>query len=315
MNVHHFALTFSPAEAAQARERRSTPERVGAWGAFESLCAQTMPDPLQQAVVDALSWRLTGDGAAAERAAAVLAGDAIQSDEPTTPLIDACRRAIGFAQALECVRDHGAMPDAARAAIIDRWHGRVSALNSRLAQSAIHEQAWIAAVNLAAGVVLERESMFDAGADSYRRIVDSVQPHGYIAAIVEPRDADALTRTLAAVHGLVLAAEIAAQADIDLWAYERRGVSVMTAALYPLYYYFYPEKWPWFEGLELGPVQVEFRQYAAFLELVNHKNGGSVRAVKLILDDVRPVFDALGGGPVTLTHAVEPVARRGLFRR
>ncbi|MBK9123158.1 MAG: hypothetical protein IPM16_08560 [Chloroflexi bacterium] len=315
MIVHHFGLTFSPTEAAQARERQSTPELAEAWSAFESLLGQTAPDPLRQAVVDAVSWRLTGDAAAAARAAAVLAGDAIRTNDSDLPLIDGCRRAIGFAQAFECVRDHQSMSDLARASIIDYWHERVSALNDRLVQPAIHERAWLAAVNLAAGVVLDREPVFTTGADSLQRIVDSIQPHGYIGAIVEPRDEGTLTRTVSAVHGLVLAAEIAAQAGVDLWAYERRGVSVMTAALYPLYYFYYPEKWPWFDGLQPDLVKAQFREHAAFLEMVNRKNGGTVRAVKLILDEVRPVYDAWGGGPVSLTHAVVPVARRGLFRR
>lgn len=313
MIVHHFGLTFSPTDAAQARERRSAPELAGAWAAFDALRAQPAPDPLHQAVIDAAAWRLTGDAAAAARAASVLTAHTFEGAD--LPFIDGCRRAIGFAQAFECVRDSAAMTDAARAAVIDQWFERVAELNDRLVQPALHEQAWLAAVNLAAGVVLEREPVFASGADTFRRIVDVVQPHGYIHAVVEPRDAETLSRTIQTVHGLVLAAEIAAQAGVDLWAHERRGVSVMTAALYPLYYYYYPEKWPWFDGLEIEPVQAEFKRHAAFLEIVNRKNGGTVRAVKLILDEVRPVFDAWGGGPVSLTHAVVPVARRGLFRR
>jgi hypothetical protein len=315
MIVQHFGLTFSPTDAAQARDRRAAPELANAWAAFDALRANPAVDPVQKAVIDAVSWRLTGDSAAAEQAAAALTSGVGKVDDSDLSLVDGCRIAIGLAQAFECVRDHPSLSDAQRASFIDGWYDRVARLNDLRVKPESHEQTWLAAVNLAAGVILEREPVFATGADMVRRIVDVVQPHGYISAIVEPRDETTLQHTVQAVHGLVLAAEIASHAGVDLWAYERRGVSVMTAALYPLYYYYYPEKWPWYEGLEPEPVKAEFRRHAAFLEVINRRSGGTVRAVKLILDDVRPVFDALGGGPVSLTHAIAPVVRRGLFRR
>nr|MCU0476272.1 hypothetical protein [Anaerolineae bacterium] len=110
-------------------------------------------------------------------------------------------------------------------------------------------------------------------------------------------------------------AEVAAHAGIDLWGYELRSVSLMTAAFYPLYYYYYPEKWKWAEGISIDAAQQMFRQNAAFLEIINRRRP-NVHAINLIVDELRPIIDPLGGGAVTLTHhPAPPPKRRGWFGR
>ena len=173
----------------------------------------------------------------------------------------------------------------------------------------------------------------------FRALIDLVQPHGYVRPLVEVRDGQSLPRTLQFVQALVLAAEVGEYQGYHLWEYERRGVSVLTAALYPLYYYYYPEKWQWdaqpvlqqmtgkrpsrreraaqvLSDYTVDTVKDVFIENRSFLELVNRRTRGSVRAVTLILDEARPILDFVGGGPVTLTHGLPHAPkRRGLFGR
>jgi hypothetical protein len=86
--------------------------------------------------------------------------------------------------------------------------------------------------------------------------------------------------------------------------------------LYPLYYYFYPEKWQWNgtnpNTLDQPEVERLFRLHGSFLELLNHHIGQPTRAIDLILKELRPVVDIWGGGIPSLSHGV--AIRRGLFR-
>jgi len=126
---------------------------------------------------------------------------------------------------------------------------------------------------------------------------------------------------LLCVQALTLIAEMAANSGINLWTHDKRGVSVLTAVTYPLYYYFYPEKWPWngeqwkpSDGVELETAQNLFRQHAAFLELAAPRYSTPLKAIQMILDEIRPVYDRDGGGLLTLSHAAPKRKRRGLFR-
>jgi hypothetical protein len=52
-----------------------------------------------------------------------------------------------------------------------------------------------------------------------------------------------------------------------------------------------------------------YREHGAFLEMVNRR--ARPRTIQTLLDELRPCFNATGGGLTTLTHALP--ARRGLF--
>jgi hypothetical protein len=178
-----------------------------------------------------------------------------------------------------------------------------------------------AALNMAAGIVLEREPIFEAGAQVYRQTIDhSVRPEGFIPRAVQVAEGQGLAHQLLSVAALVLMAEMAQHVGVDLWRYSNRGVSVLTAATYPLYYYFYPEKWPWGTEAEIreGHTALEqeyatglFRQHGGFLEMLNGRYDKPLRAIRLILKDIRPVVDVYGGGLTTLTHGLPE--RSGLF--
>jgi hypothetical protein len=54
-----------------------------------------------------------------------------------------------------------------------------------------------------------------------------------------------------------------------------------------------------------------FREHAGFLEIIAEHYKPPLKAIQMIHDDLRPIFDPFGGGLTTLTHA--PAPRRGLF--
>jgi hypothetical protein len=112
-----------------------------------------------------------------------------------------------------------------------------------------------------------------------------------------------LLRQVLVVEALTLMAEAAEHVGVDLWGYSFRGVSVMTAFSYIMYYYFFPDKWRWDVNITNEP----FREYGGFLELVNYH--AYPKDLKPLLDDLRPIYDPPGGGLTTLSHGI--VRKRG----
>ena len=326
-------FTYSHIRAAQGL--RDKPPFAAAWDLLERAAAdpENGAKPCVNLAGQALYWRIGGDNDSGTRAIAALS-DFVYSAADAD--IMAFKDAFATAQAICCLLDHPAMTDAVRTQILDAWAENAAHLN---AGEAVHLRAWAVLTELCAGVLLDQPERTEMAAAGFRALVDMVQPHGYVASLVDVRDGDTLPRTLQFVQGLVLAAEVGAHHGFELWEYERRGVSVLTAALYPLYYYYYPEKWPWdvkatpqpvttkrpsrreraaqiLSDYTVDTVKALFAPHESFLELVNHRTQGTVRAVSMILDEERPILDLLGGGPVTLTHGL-PLApkRRGLFGR
>lgn len=328
-------LIFTHSHIRAAHDLSDKPPFATAWDLFKRVAAdlENVTRPSAQLAGQALHWRIVGDTDSGARAVAALS-DFVYSAADAD--ITAFKDTFATAQAISCLLDHPAMTDAARTQILDAWAENAARLN---AGEALHLRAWSVLTELCAGVLLDLPERAEMAAAGFRALVDMVQPHGYVGALVEIRDGETLPRTLQFVQGLVLAAEVGAHHGFELWEYERRGVSVLTAALYPLYYYYYPEKWPWDVKATPQPVTAKrpsrreraaqilsdytvdsvkdvFKQHESFLELVNHRTQGSVRAVTMILEEQRPLIDLLGGGPVTLTHGLPQAAkRRGLFGR
>lgn len=328
-------LLFTKEQVATAQAQRHEQPFSVAWAAFEALAGDPdVTDSLNfRTVGQAFYWRLLGDAAAGARAVEALSAFAYSTADAD---VAAFKCAFATAQAISCLLDHPAMTDAARTQILDAWAENVAHLN---AADAVHLRAWSVLTELCAGILLDQPERAEMAVAGFRALIDLVQPHGYIGALVEVRDGETLPRTLQFAQALVLAAEVGEYHGFSLWEYERRGVSVLTAALYPLYYYFYPEKWHWDAQPVMQPltgkrpsrreraaqvlsdytvdtVKDLFKENRSFLELVNRRTRGSVRAVTLILDEARPIIDLVGGGPVTLTHGLPQAAkRRGLFGR
>ena len=328
-------LIFTDSNIRAAHDLSAKPPFASAWDSFKRVAVdpENGASPCAQLAGQALYWRIAGDADSGARAVAALSEFAYSAADAD---IMAFKDTFATAQAISCLLDHPAMTDAVRTQILDAWAENAARLT---AGEAIHLRAWSVLTELCAGILLDQPERAEMAAAGFRALVDMVQPHGYVGAVVEVRDGETLPRTLQFVQGLVLSAEVGAHHGLELWEYERRGVSVLTAALYPLYYYFYPEKWQWdvkaapqpatakrpsrreraaqaLSDFTVDTVKDVFRQYESFLELVNRRTQGSVRAVTMILDEQRPIMDLLGGGPVTLTHGLpQAPKRRGLFGR
>lgn len=305
-NPIHCGLFFGEDRISTARKHARRAPFIDAWAQLRG----TAPVRGLAAVQwDGLRWRLDDDASAGEKAVVGL-GDTAQVTEDT-PYHAALAQALIYAQCVELIRTHPAATPAQHARQRDFLWEQVSTLNERVFEPSLVELLWQAAMNMAAGVVLEREPIFAAAAQVYRDTVDTeIHPEGYFPKIVQAAG-NTLTNQVMAVQALVLMAEIAAAAGVNLWAYHNRGVSVLTASTYSLYYYFYPEKWQWEPGLDLDFAQPLFRTHGGFLEMVNGRYDKPLRAVRLILKDIRPVYDFAGGGLPGLTHGVPE--RRGLF--
>jgi hypothetical protein len=223
---------------------------------------------------------------------------------------DALAAAITLAQGFELVRDHPAWSPDSQSAWSGRFAGLGDFLNRQPETITLVERIWIGLLNVAVGIVLEDETRLQAGADVYRQVIDNdIRPEGYLTLAVEGGDGGSLWRQMLAVGGLVLTAEAAAHVGLDLWNYTSRGISVVTAASYLIYYYYYPDQWRWDTLTEADTKQL-FKEHGGFLEMVNRH--ARPKDIKLLFDDLRPFYNLTGGGLTTLSHALS--ARRGLFR-
>jgi hypothetical protein len=82
----------------------------------------------------------------------------------------------------------------------------------------------------------------------------------------------------------------------------------MTAAVYPIYYFYVTDKWTW-ELLTPAQVQAAFRRHGGYLEIVYQR--AQPRDFRPLLEDLRPIYDPFAGGVTTLTHGLP--LKRGWF--
>lgn len=235
---------------------------------------------------------------------------------PDQPYLLSISQTLVVAQCFEMLRGHPDWNQAGQAQWLEAFARLVNALladtdeDGETVERSFIETIWGGLLAVAGGIVLEAEPLFESGAAIYRRVIDeSIRPQGHIPQVVE--NPDGFHQLLWAVNGLTLMAEAAAQVGVDLWGYSNRGVSLVTAGLYPLYFYFYAEKWPWGDPIPVEETQTLFRQHSGYLEMLNRHIGRPTKAIDLVLKEIRPVFDLYDGGLTTLTHAAAP--RRGLF--
>ncbi len=315
----HYGLFFTENHIQQARKHAGRTPYQAAWSALRNVPANMTFSP-SEILNAALAWRCDADDSRG--------GWAIDSLMGSLPDLspDALARnqsLVWFAQCVELLRDHPAAELSAWQAALE---AQVDNLQAVMDETSVMVRLWDGLVHLCAGIVLERAVWVEAGASVYRQAIDEdVHPEGYILEAVEVNAVEGLRNQILCAQALVLMAEAGQHAGLNLWAYDNRGVSATTAASYPLYYYFYPEKWQWGEKtwkrgeglqsevLEAEPAQEVFKARAGWLEILNHHYGNRpLKAVRLILDELRPVMDANGGGLTSLTHGV-PEGRRGLF--
>ena len=306
MIFNHCGLYFGDENIRRAQKSRLRPPFIMAWHHLDTEEQSGSIASIQQC---GLRYRFNEDVAAGEEGIQALEAATLDT---SAPIWDAITRAMALAQCFEMLRTHPDYAPDAQAQWRETFSERVNHLNQISSDGlSLAETLWLAALNVTAGIVLEQEAIFEVGASVYRQIVnEDIHPEGYILKAVESGD-NSLENQLRCVQALVLMAEAADHVGVDLWLYDQRGVSVLTAAAYPLYYYFYPEKWPWEEGLQLEDSKQIFRRNSGFLEIINWRYDRGLRAIQMILDELRPVYDVYGGGLTTLTHGVP--GRRGLL--
>lgn len=300
----HFGLFFTPDHVRAARRDRDREPLRTAW---DALLNQQPADPLAAAQRDGLRYRFNDDAEAGARTVAALTQHlSLNAVGEVYPVLS---ETIVLAQTFELVRDHPTFSPGAQSAWLERFAARVAELGVLPPDARHFEHMWGALLNVVAGVVLEDAGRLEAGAAIYRAAIEhDIRPEGYISQDVDGGDGGSLYRTILSLKALVLMAEAAAHVGLDLWGYNLRGVSVITAAAYPIYYYYYPDKWRW-DSLQEDETRALFKAQGGFLEMVNHR--ARLRDIKLLLEDLRPLDDPDSDGLPTLSHGL--AARRGLF--
>lgn len=260
-------------------------------------------EPLAKAQILALRYLLRGQQEDADAALKIL-----RELEPADDgaRVAAHQRALGALSTLAMLRDAPGGDDALAA--------EIARLPLPLSDDDALEAYWAAAVAMALGCLLDDDAHIDRAAAAYRRAIDQrIHPEGYIRGMVDMEHKLAgwhsYQRQLSATGALALIAEMASQRGIDLWAYDKRAVSIHTAAAYTHYYYYFPERWRWGEGLTRAHTETAMRREGAFYELVNRQQ--PPRGIEALFAEQRPFFCACGGGLTTLTHgAPRPKKRR-----
>jgi len=302
----HYGLFFTEAHLQRAQKARDKAPFTKAFAILDT----EHPDPLAEMLLKGYRYRL-GDKNAGEKAREALSAWLV--DTHSSDLWVYMRQSILAGQVIELIRP------LLTANIMEHWIDN-TIIMLKTETDATHEHIWQGVVRMSLGIVAELEDDVENATTLYKQVIDDLlHPEGYIPKIVDHHnEVTSFTYQLQASQGLALMAEMAKHIGIDLYSYNKRGVSVTTACAYPLYYYFYPEKWRWSgdkyrpsEGVPEATAKQLFRDHAGFLEIIAEHYKPALKAIQMIHDDLRPTFDPFGGGLTTLTHA--PAPRRGLF--
>ncbi len=307
--VNHCGLYFTEEHVRQAQ---------GARDSEPYLSAYLFLHEREQRGIAAAQWyglrySFDDNADAGERAVEKLA-DCI--DEPLSddlPYLDGIAETLMLAQSFELTRDHPAWSAEAQTRWLNLFQDRVNQFSGSPYNDTQVENLWLAALALASGIVLERDDIVRVGVEVFQRTIDQeISPRGHMLKAVEGKDGGSLYRQILSASALVLMAEAASHYGIDLWSYNNRGVSVVTTAVYPIYYFYTPEKWRWDEGISVDETQLLFRRCGGYLEMLYRQTG--YKDLKPLLEDLRPIYDPHGGGLTTLTHGIPlKPKRRGLF--
>ena len=295
-------LLFSAGDLQLARDNQ---DREPVRSALPLLDSQP-EDALALAQLQALRFLFYSDAEAGRTAVEALLSDDFQDFDPSD--LPAIKRRFGWLTVMSQLRDH---PD---------WHDSSETYRALTGDPAPRLDAaadgdllralWLAAVDMAAGILLGDDGRLQSAVSTYRRAVDQhIHPEGFIKGLV---DVDGARQTyeaqFAATGALVLLSEMAQQAGEDLWTYNNRAVSVNTAATYTFYYYFFPERWRWEDGLTREQTIAIMRREGAFFEMVNRRS--PLRGGEDLFAEQRPLFSAVAGGLTTLTHGLKPPAKK-----
>ncbi len=297
-------LFHSAEHLALARDNR---EREPVASALR-LLEKRADEPLKAAYLAALRYQFLADRPAAEIALELLG----KADAPAGAIVGQarCKALLAWLSVAALLRQHAAW----RALQTELMPAYVAAVASLTEPHDPLEELWQGALRLGTGIVFEHESSARMGAEAYRKAVDHViHPEGFLKGIVDvdgsqQTSEQTYAKQVSGACALTLMAEMAPQAGLDLWSYDNRGVTPVTATTYLLYYYYYPENWRWSENLSAQDTAAAMANEGAFIEMVNRRH--PLRGVEQLLAELRPMFCASGGGLSTLTHGLAPPKKR-----
>ena len=323
-NPRHYALYFSADQARRARDLRGSDSLRGAWQALLRRRPTNAPEQMQQY---SLLYRLNDDLEAGERALELLQSEETAKSRGVGHLAQTITLLLQT-QCHELLHDHPSF--SARGAWLRDYAQRVEACLKRDEGLLQVEATWLNLLRLTSAIALEDEGRFNRACENFRESV-RIDLHfdGYIRRAAEGRKGESLGRMLLTAQALCLCAEAASLAGEPLWEFDVRGVSALTPTPYLLYYYWYPERWRWDGDIEDNGVPQEgdgaprvdearalYRRHAGLWELAQARSPSPDR--QQLLDELRPVFDVQGGGPLTLTHSAPkegPTRRPGILGR
>ena len=314
----HHGLIFSSEQFTHAKEQREHPIVQIAWDAFNRLQPVEL---LKRLHINAVHFALEDDMEAGLRGLELL--------ERATETVPDADNAVGQArirfsmmQAVDLLLNHPDFSSGQQSQIDDWINEQVDRTQKQVSDLDLVERLWAGVELGATAVLLEQESLFQQTIDLFKATIDDdVRPEGHLVAAVEAPEIESMRNQLLSAQALTLIAEMGAKAGVDLWKYENRSVSVRTAATYPLYYYYYPEEWPWCgdpdkpsKGVDLETAQALYQQHSGFLELTRPHFAPPLKAIEMILGELRPIYDWYGGGPVTLLYGHIERKRRGFLK-
>lgn len=296
------ALYFSQNDLDLARENR---EREPVKGALPLLDAPP-DDPLEAAQIQALNFLFREDEKVGRAALSRLKASGARLDDSPSPA--ALRRQLGWLSVMSMLQAHPQWPTAEAACYAAQLEA-AKRHKDALEESDLEYHCWLMAVLMALDIVMENENTFKNSADFYRKCVDDcIHPEGYFRGIVDIDGAsETFAAQLSATGAMALMAEMAGQNGVDLWGYSNRGVSLITAATYTFYYYFFPERWKWEDGLTREQTMSLMRRDGAFFEMVNRRS--PLRGVEQLFAEQRPYFSAYAG-LTSLTHGLAPPKKK-----
>ncbi|MDX2161575.1 MAG: alginate lyase family protein [bacterium] len=305
--MNHGGLYFTREHVQMARSSRTREPFQAAFAALENGAY-----PGSGAWVQAgCRWKILEDVNAGALALLPLE-DALDKPPAAPGLLGQIMHLHTAVHAFELLRDHPHCDPAFVERWLDRLAERVEALSLGHPNPGYIEWLWMGTLYMAAGIALERPAVMALAVETFETAIrEDVRPQGFIPNAVKNDDGRGLERQVLAASALVLMAEAAAHSGepLDLWGYAVRGVTAVTAAIYPIYYFYTTQKWAWDADLPVEAVQAVFRQHGGYLEIVHRRT--RLKDLYTVLTDLRPVVDIHGGGFTTLTHGL-PV-RKGLF--
>ena len=304
----HIGLFFSDEHIQLAREHQDQEPIVSA---IRFLKHTRSDNPLATAQLAGLRYRFFETEADAHIALELL--EHVAPIEGKLPLLETIKSLLCWLSVIETVRLYPSWGDL-QVSWFEHLRKQLLIVERAFNDAPLLEQFWIGALNIGAGIVLEDETLFQRGANIYRKaIAHHIHPEGYLKGIVDVEDVTETYRLQVSGTGaLVLMAEMAEQVGIDLWSVNNRGVTPITATTYLHYYYYYPEKWKWEEGLTPEITDSIIRTRGAFIEMVNRRS--PLRGIEILLEDQRPLFGAYHGGLTSLTHGISPPTRKKRWR-